>query len=182
MRKALSLLSLVALLGTAPLGAQGRAKSYFIDIRGGFAVPTFGIADIIKPGGAFGVGFGYQVDSGVALLADLDMGYHKQKNADIDSRTMHAIAKMVWPLLSPSDQGFEIGVNVGAGIVRFRWSENDATTHFAVNVGAKIVYHINGMFALLISPQGDVAFGKELDPESSSAFVWPFTMGIRVKV
>ena len=50
---------------------------------------------------------------------------------------------------------------------------------FAINAGAKIAYNFNRSFAVVLSPQGDIAFSKKSELTTTNAWVWPFTAGFR---
>ena len=49
-----------------------------------------------------------------------------------------------------------------------------------INAGAKIAYNFSRSLALVLSPQGDIAFSDEDEVTTSNAWVWPFTAGLRV--
>jgi len=53
-------------------------------------------------------------------------------------------------------------------------------TYPAINVGAKIGYRVSPRVQLLLSPQGDIAFTKDAEVGTSNAWVWPFTVGLRI--
>ena len=48
-----------------------------------------------------------------------------------------------------------------------------------INAGAKIAYNFNRSFAVVLSPQGDIAFSKKSELTTTNAWVWPFTAGFR---
>jgi len=166
-------------LGT-PLAAQeGR---FFLEGRGGAVVPTFDIADVAKTGASFGATVGYRVSPRLALLGEFDYGMHKDKpTSSTDIKTLHFMGKVGYAILSPAERGWEVMVNLGAGAVGFDVDGAPKTyTYFAINAGAKILYHVNPSLAFLLSPQGDIAFSKEDDLTTNNAWVWPFTAGVRV--
>ena len=53
-------------------------------------------------------------------------------------------------------------------------------TYFAINAGAKLAYNFNRSIALVLSPQGDIAFSKKSEVTTTNAWVWPFMVGLRV--
>ena len=76
----------------------------------------------------------------------------------------------------------EPSVNLGAGAVNFAIDgAPESFTYFAINAGAKIAYNISRTFALVLSPQGDIAFSDESELTTTNAWVWPFTVGIRLR-
>ena len=44
-----------------------------------------------------------------------------------------------------------------------------------------LAYNLGPMFAFVVSPQGDIAFSKEEELGTTNAWVWPVTVGLRVK-
>jgi hypothetical protein len=53
-------------------------------------------------------------------------------------------------------------------------------TYFAINAGAKLAYNFGPSLALVISPQGDIAFSDDAELTTTNAWVWPVTAGLRV--
>lgn len=56
----------------------------------------------------------------------------------------------------------------------------EGLTYFAINAGAKLSYNFNRQFAVVLSPQGDIAFSDEDELGTSNAWVWPLTAGVRI--
>jgi hypothetical protein len=71
-------------------------------------------------------------------------------------------------------------LNAGAGALTFDVDGGEANTYPAINVGAKIGYQFTPRVALVLSPQGDIAFTDEDEVGTTNAWVWPFTAGIRI--
>ncbi|HEU5049926.1 MAG TPA: outer membrane beta-barrel protein [Gemmatimonadales bacterium] len=176
-------LALVAGLTSAgaPLAAQMSSPRLFVEGRGGVAVPTFDIADVAKTGAALGGTVGYMVTPRIALFGEFDYGMHKDKaTGDADIRTLHYMAKVGYSLTGPRERGWEAMVNLGAGAVGFDVEGAASTfTYPAINAGAKIAYNVNRSLAVVLSPQGDIAFGDEAEIGTNNAWVWPITIGIR---
>jgi hypothetical protein len=170
-------------LAAPQLQAQMASPSLFLEGRGGAVVPTFDIADVAKTGGSFGATLGLNLNSTWSLLAEFDIGNHKDKNTGtVDITTLHYIAKVGYSLTGPRDTGWEAIVNLGAGMVSFDVEgAPEANTYFAINAGAKLVYGFTPSLALVISPQGDIAFSKEDELTTTNAWVWPITAGLRVR-
>lgn len=165
-----------------PATAQTFTPSLFTEIRGGGVVPTFDIADVATPGAAFGVTLGYNLSPRWVLLGEFDYGMHEDEPTGlVDINTLHYMAKLGYSLTGPRDRGWEAVVNLGAGAVTFDVDGVDQNTYFAINAGAKLTYHLNPAFALVLSPQGDIAFSKESELTTTNAWVWPFTTGLRFK-
>ncbi len=183
MRAVIGAAVLGASLLAQPLGAQERA-GVFVEALGGAAVPTFDIADDITTGAAFGATIGIRFGNWVPM-AEFDYGMHEVDNddaegEDIEISTQHYIAKVGYSLTGPVDRGWEAIVNLGGGVVTFDVEDGDSFTYPAINAGAKLSYHFSPMFAVVLSPQGDIAFTDEDELGTNSAWVWPLTAGVRV--
>lgn len=172
-----------AVLGAAcvaqPLAAQDRA-GVFVEALGGAAVPTFEIADYVSSGTAFGGTVGIRFGNWVTM-AEFDYGMHDAERVDdVEISTQHYIAKVGYSLTGPRDRGWEAIVNLGGGVVTFDVEDGDSYTYPAINAGAKLSYHFNPTFAVVLSPQGDIAFSDDEEIGTSNAWVWPLTAGVRV--
>ena len=182
MKSLSALIGLGALALAAPVGAQQMTPQFFIEGLGGAVVPTFEIADVIETGGGFGAAIGYRVGPRWVLMGEFDYGMHQDKaTGSADVTTLHYMGKVGYSLTGPRDRGWEAIVNLGAGAVSFDF-EGDAERrdYFAINAGAKVAYNFNPILALVLSPQGDIAFGKKAELSTTNAWVWPFTAGLRV--
>lgn len=176
--------ALAAATLAAPLAAQQAATPrFFLEARGGAVVPTFDIADVAKTGGAFGATLGYQVADRWVLMGEFDYGMHQDKaTGTVDITTLHYLAKVGYSLTGPRERGWEAVVNLGAGAVGFDVDgAPESFTYFAINAGAKLAYHFSRNAALVLSPQGDIAFSKESELTTTNAWVWPFTVGLRLR-
>jgi hypothetical protein len=171
-----------ALALSAPLAAQRPAPQLFVEGLGGGVVPTFDIADVAKTGGAFGAAIGYRLTPRWVVMGEFDYGMHKDKaTGSADINTAHYMAKLGYALTAPRDRGWDVLVNLGIGAVNFDvQGASQSNTYFAINAGAKLAYNFNRSFALVLSPQGDIAFSKKSEVGTSNAWVWPFTAGLRV--
>lgn len=169
------------LIPAAPAAAQ-TPSTVFVEALGGAAVPTFDIADVAKTGAAFGAAVGVRLHPRWVLMGEFDYGMHKDKaTGDVDINTLHYIGKLGYSLTGPREQGWEAIVNLGAGAVSFDVEGADESlTYFAINAGAKLSYQFNRNFALVLSPQGDIAFTDEADLGTDNAWVWPITAGLRI--
>ena len=175
-------LATLSILLAAPLGAQSGPR-VFLEARGGAAVPTFDIADAAKTGTALGATLGFSLSPRWVLMGEFDYGMHSPKVSGApDLNTLHYLAKLGYSLTGVRERGWEVLVNLGAGAVSFD-SEGSAPTrtYFAINAGAKIAYGFTRSVALVVSPQGDIAFSKEAELGTSSAWVWPVTVGLRIR-
>ena len=177
-----SAVALAALLA-APLAAQQPAPKAFIEARVGVAVPTFDIADVADIGTDVGATVGYQLGPQWLVMGEFDYGMHQDEpTGTVDIKTLHFMAKIGYSLTGPRERGLEASVNLGAGAVRFDVEgAPSAFTYPAINAGAKIAYNVNRSFAIVLSPQGDIAFSDEAEVGTSNAWVWPVTAGVRVK-
>ena len=170
-----------AVILTPPLAAQA-APRFFLEGRGGGVVPTFEIADVAQSGGAVGATVGYHLSPRWLLLGEVDLGFHQdQATGSTDITTRHYMAKVGYSLTGPKTTGWEAAVNLGAGAVNFDVDGAGGYTYFAINAGAKLAYNFNRSFALVLSPQGDIAFSDEDELSTSNAWVWPFTVGLRIR-
>lgn len=189
MRIQFSSLGSLALAGllASPLAAQTAgdmpASRAFVEARVGAAVPTFDIADVADMGLDLGATIGYQLAPSWTIMGEFDYGMHKDEpTGDIDIKTLHFIGKVGYSLTGPRDRGLEASINLGAGIVRFDVEgASEVFTYPAINAGAKIAYNVNPSFAVVLSPQGDIAFSDEAEVGTSNSWVWPVTAGVRVK-
>ncbi|HEX6315070.1 MAG TPA: outer membrane beta-barrel protein [Gemmatimonadaceae bacterium] len=175
------IIAAAALLGTTPLSAQDAPRKLFVEGLAGAAVPTFDIADVATTGSAFGVAVGYRLTPRWVLMGEFDYGMHQDKPTEsVDINTTHLIAKLGYAVTTPAVRGWDVIVNLGAGVVNFDVDGAEGDSYFAINAGAKIAYNFSPSLALVLSPQGDIAFTKEDELGSSSAWVWPITAGIRI--
>lgn len=182
MKSFLTLAAVGTLALSAPLAAQQPAPRFFIEGLAGAVVPTFDIADVAKTGGAFGAAVGYRLNPRWVLMAEVDYGMHKDKaTGSADINTSHYIAKIGYAFTAPRERGWDVLVNLGLGAVNFDvQGAPKSYTYPAINAGAKLAYNFNRSFALVLSPQGDIAFSKESELTTTNAWVWPFTAGLRV--
>lgn len=180
MKLVVTAVALVLLTGAAE--AQ-EPRRFFVEGLAGGVVPTFDIADVAKTGGGFGVAFGYQVQPRWILMAELDMGMHKDKaTGSVDIDTRHYIAKVGYSLTGARERGWDLAVNLGAGAVTFDVAgAPESFTYPAINAGAKLAYGVSPQVAFVLSPQGDIAFSKESEVGTTNAWVWPVTAGLRVR-
>ena len=181
-RLAAGLGALALALAPSVADAQGTAPRTFAEIRGGAVVPTFDIADVATTGGSFGATLGFVANPRWVLMAEFDQGMHEDEaTGTTDITTSHYIAKVGWSLTGPRERGWEAVVNLGAGAVSFDIDGVDSFTYFAINAGAKLAYNLGPSFAFVVSPQGDIAFSKDEEIGTTNAWVWPITVGLRVK-
>jgi hypothetical protein len=156
-------------------------KRLFVEGLGGFVVPTIDIADVATAGAAFGATLGYRLNPSWVLMGEVDYGMHEDEpTGTVDITTLHYIAKVGYSLTGPRERGWEATVNLGAGAVTFDVDGGESYTYPAINAGAKLAYHFNPSFALVLSPQGDIAFSDEDELGTTNAWVWPVTAGVRV--
>jgi len=176
-------LGMAAALLAAPLAAQAAPPRFFLEGRAGAAVPTFDIADVANTGTAFGATIGYHVSPRWILFGEFDTGLHQDEaTGTVDITTRHYMAKLGYSLTGQKTKGWEASVNLGAGAVNFAVDgAPESFTYFAINAGAKVAYNISRTFALVLSPQGDIAFSDESELTTTNAWVWPFTVGIRLR-
>jgi hypothetical protein len=182
-RPRLIMLSVLPVLVLAqPVAAQEMGGRFFLEARAGIALPTFDIADVASTGPDFGGTLGYRLNRWV-ILGEFDYGMHKDEPTEsVDITTLHFMAKLGYQLTAPAERGWEVMVNLGAGLVRFEVDgAPESFTYPAINAGAKIAYNVSEKLALVLSPQGDIAFGKEDEIGTSNAWVWPVTAGLRLR-
>ena len=181
MKQVLTIAAFAVLAGGAPLQAQDTPRKFFVEGLAGAAVPTFDIADVATTGGAFGAAIGYRLTPRWVLMGEFDYGMHKDKATEsVDINTTHLIAKLGYALTSPASKGWDVILNLGAGIVNFDVDGAEGNSYFAINAGAKLAYNFSPSLAVVLSPQGDIAFSKENELGSSTAWVWPITAGLRI--
>ncbi len=164
-------------LRATPAAAQDRRVA--LEVRGGFNVPTFDIADIAKAGPSFGAGIAYRVTPRLWLMGDADFGTHDPKLGTGDIKVYHFIGKLGYDLTAGREGPWSILINAGAGAMTFD-AGGQSFTYPAINVGAKIAYRVSPQLAVVLSPQGDIAFSKKDELTTTNAWVWPFAAGLRV--
>lgn len=180
MRSVFTLVGLAGAAMAAPLAAQYSSTALFVEARVGAMVPTFDIADDVKTGSAFGGTIGYRIGSRLSLLGEFDYGKHDDKaTGTVDVTTTHYMAKVGYAVMEPRERGLGVSLNLGAGAVKFDVDGGSSYTYPAINAGAKITYGFTRSIALVVSPQGDIAFAKEDEIGTSNAWVWPVTAGLR---
>jgi hypothetical protein len=167
---------------TAGVGGEAApAPRVFVEALGGAVVPTFDIANTAKTGAAFGVAAGYAVSPRWVIMGEFDYGDHAAKaTSAVRIHTLHYLAKVGYSLTGPRERGWEALVNLGAGAVGFDVA-GTTKTYLAINAGAKIAYNFTRNFGVVLSPQGDIAFSKKTDLNTTNAWVWPVTVGLRVR-
>lgn len=181
MKQVLSMAALAVLAGASPLRAQDTPRKLFVEALAGVAVPTFDIADVATTGGAFGAAIGYRLTPRWVLMGEFDYGMHKDEPTEtVDINTTHVMAKLGYALTTPGTRGWDVILNLGAGVVNFDVEGAEGNSYFAINAGAKLAYNFSPSFAVVLSPQGDIAFTKENELGSSTAWVWPITAGLRI--
>ena len=183
MKKQLLMVASVGALAANPVTAQTVApRPWFVEARAGAVVPTFDIADVAKTGGSFGATVGRWLSPRWVLMGEFDYGMHKDKaTGAVDITTMHYVAKVGYSLTGPRSQGWEALVNLGVGAVTFDVDGGASYTYPAINAGAKLAYNFSPTFALVLSPQGDIAFSDEAEVTTTNSWVWPFTAGLRLR-
>ena len=182
---------LLAAVGLMLVGIGGRAEAQetarrvTLEARGGLNVPTFDIADAVDGGPSFGAGVGLEVSPRIWLLGDVDFGFHS--GADLvggiegpDAKVYHFIGKVGYAVIPPGSSPWSVILNAGGGAMMFDVDGGQSSTYLAINVGAKIAYRLSPKVSLLLSPQGDIAFTDEDEVGTSTAWVWPFTVGFQV--
>lgn len=185
------LLAVLALVGFAVLrvpvvsAQMAGTPKVALDLRGGFNVPTFTIADIAKAGPSVGVGLNFNLAERVWLIGDADFGFHS--GGDLpgggegpDLKVNHYMLKIGYQVLDRADSRLALMLNAGAGVMTFAADGGRAFTYPGINVGAKLTYRLGNRVSLLLSPQGDIAFTKKAEVGTTNAWVWPFSAGLRV--
>ena len=173
----------VAVAATVAVASPAAAQTpkMFVEARGGAAVPTFEIADVATTGSALGAALGYRLSPRLVLMGEFDYGMHRNEPTEtIDLNTLHYMGKVGYSLTGPREKGLEAIVNLGVGAVTFDVEGGDSNTYPALNAGAKLSYNFNRTYAVVLSPQGDIAFTKEEDFTTNNAWVWPITAGFRI--
>jgi hypothetical protein len=181
MKHMMTAATIAILAGASPLQAQDTPRKFFVEGLAGAAVPTFDIADVATTGGAFGAVIGYRLTPRWVLMGEFDYGMHKDKPTEnVDINTTHLIAKLGYALTAPAARGWDVILNLGAGVVNFDVDGAEGNSYFAINAGAKLTYNFSPSLGLVLSPQGDIAFTKENELGSKTAWVWPITAGLRI--
>lgn len=176
---AMSLLLAVGLTSTA--SAQRPEMPIFVEARAGAAVPTFDIDDAAEVGFVVGGTVGYKVTEAIWVFGEGDFGFHGGKDGGPDVNVYHYMGKVGYNVLADNPQ-WSVVPNLGLGAMTFDVDAPGASanTYFAINAGAKILYHINPQVAAVLNLQGDIAFSDEAEVGTDNSWVWPFSAGINV--
>jgi len=163
------------------INATAQELNFYVEGRGGFAVPTFDIADAADPGPALGAGFGVNVAPSIWLIADADFGFHPSAVANgPDVNVYHFVGKFGYDFLGKSDGPWSFIVTAGGGALHFDIDGVGTFTYPAINAGAKIGYAANEFVTFFLNPQGDIAFSDEAELGTNNSWVWPFSAGIAI--
>lgn len=182
--------TVAVLLGATAAGVAAQEyKPFSINVRGGIGLPTGSISDVAKVGPAVGFGIGYNLGR-VELRGNADFGFHKVKGDanDLDIDVFHYIGSAGYHLIDPrGDSPVRVLVNLGAGAVNFKVGDDgDSQTFFAINAGAELGYEVSRSFEMFLNLQGDIAFksGDDMDlgTSNSTAWVWPLTAGLKLRI
>lgn len=166
----------------AQMGSEPATPKLFVEARAGAAVPTFDIANTAKTGVVYGGTIGYAPAPRWVVMGEFDYGQHDAKaSSAIEINTLHYMGKVGYSLTGPRERGWEALVNLGAGAVGFDVA-GTTTTYFAINAGAKLTYNVNRNVGIVLSPQGDIAFTKKDELDTTNAWVWPISAGLRLRM
>lgn len=181
MRKLLMMVMAGAVLAT-PGAAGAQESGIALSVRGGVNVPTFGISDVAETGPGFGFGLQFPLGETLFARANADFGMHDIVGSTAEVDVQHFIAGVGFPVVMPSDDSrWLVSVNAGAGAMRFSPDGGESNTYFAINVGGEIEYLVSDRVSLLLSPQGDIGFVDEDLFGTSTAWIWPFTAGAKIR-
>jgi len=173
-----------ALIGLGLSAASAAEAQVAIELHGGVNVPTFKIADAAKLGPSGGAGLSYRLGERIWIMGEADFGFHT--GADLagggqgpDVKVFHYMAKVGYAVVPQADRPLSLIVNAGAGAMTFSVDGVDTFIYPAINVGAKLIYRLSSQVALVLSPQGDIAFSKKAEVGTTNSWVWPFSAGLR---
>jgi hypothetical protein len=168
--------------------AAAQDSGVILEVHGGIGLPTFDFSDE-EVGPIVGGGIWYTpIDARWALGAEADFGFHDHINV------FHFIGKAGYIVHASQGGGFDVMLNLGAGVMMFNQEkvdlgqfgtiDPDAKTYFAVNAGAKFMYVVSHRVNIVFSVQGDVAFSDEdaFGIGTNNAWVWPLSGGVQIKV
>lgn len=174
--------AVAAAFGLAPAPAAAQVA---VEARGGLMVPTFDITDAAKAGPGFGASLHLKAADRIWLMGEADFGMHPGADlasggsgADVD--VSHFMAKLGYQVNRGGGK-WTVVLNAGAGAMRFAIDGGPSFTYPGINVGAKLTYALSDKAGFVLSPQGDIAFTKQAELGTSTAWVWPFTAGFRVQ-
>ncbi len=171
--RVLAVTGMLSVLAASAAAAQTNGPQFFIEARGGVNVPTFDVADVVDAGVGVGGTFGVMVAPKVWLMAEADVGFHGSAVNGPDTDVLHVMGKVGYTVFE--NEQVSILLNAGAGLMNFSVDGGGSTTDAAIGVGGKLAISVSEQVAIVISPQGDIAF-----TEGSTSWVWPFTAGFRV--
>ncbi|MDJ0766910.1 MAG: hypothetical protein QNJ97_28305 [Myxococcota bacterium] len=173
---------MVALAVISTTGVAAQETKFYVEGRGGFAVPTFNITDAADPGPAFGVGFGANVAPSIWVIADADFGFHPNATTGgPDINVYHFMGKFGYDVLGSSESPWSVILTAGGGALHFDIDGIASFTYPAINAGAKIGYAATENVTLFLNPQGDIAFSDEAEVGTTNSCVWPFSAGVAIR-
>ena len=92
------------------------------------------------------------------------------------------MGKVGYDLLASRPGAWSLILNAGGGAMVFDIDVEGlkSYTYPAINAGAKIGYAASDRIDLYLNLQGDIAFTKEDELGTKTAWVWPFSAGVAV--
>lgn len=178
-----------------------------LDGHAGIAIPMGDLADVVDPGPAGGLGFGYHLtprvsvrgDAGLDVMSGVDVG--DESAADI--RLWHLNGGFDFNLTDPTASSFAAILNVGGGFTvmdsdRILDSSSDLfigmnEMYPSVNGGLKLAFDLNDDIAFMVGGQAHMIFADEEDTDRIAGVVpgaeafdtavsIPVTAGLRVSL
>lgn len=197
-----------ALTLTAADTVEAQQSSWVnLDGHAGIAIPMGDLADVVDPGPAAGLGFGYYIsprvsvrgDAGLDMLSGVDVG--TESAADV--RLWHLNGGFDFSLTEPAAGSFAAILNVGGGFTvmdsdRIFDGSSDLfigtnELYPSVNGGLKLAFDLNEDIAFMVGGQAHLIFADEEDTGRIAGVVSdaeafdtavsiPVTAGLRVSL
>ncbi|MEN8145495.1 MAG: outer membrane beta-barrel protein [Gemmatimonadota bacterium] len=191
-----------------PLDAQAQ-QSLSLEGRGGIAVPTGDLADLLDVGPSFGAGLSYQLSPRVSLRLDGDVDILSGVDADgsgpeaPDANIYHYNLGLELKLLDSEASPWHLAANVGAGASTLDFDDfavlgtpvDFNETYFTANGGLKVAYNVARNVDVFVGAQAFLMFTDEadtavfsllrsdLDPAGfDNAWTIPITAGLRIGI
>lgn len=179
----------VAALLAAPVGATGQEPLAF-ELRGGFGLPAFDLADRADGGPAIGLDLSYRVADRVSVVAggDLELldGGDAAAGVASDLNVWHYGAGLEAQLLQPRRTYWRLSLGAGLGGTTFDvadggGSQSDLATYGSLELGRNVSREADlfvGVKSWLAFAGGDGPVAGP--PDADALWSFPVTAGVRL--
>lgn len=185
---ALTLVFALTLAAPAQVEAQVAERPLSVDARGGIAVPTGDLADLVDAGPSFGLGLAYRVHPRVSVRVDGDLDLYGGADFDDpgavqsgapDMKFLHFSGGLEYDVLRRDQGHWNVTVNGAGGMTVIdsdSFREGPVTnpetqeeeiafleSYFTANGGLKVGYAVTPMATVYAGAQWYVSFADQED-------------------